>query len=192
VVSDRPCPAIDKARVHGIPATVIHEPDAARFSTALLRFLEERNADYAIAFFTRLFVGELIQRYRDRIINLHPSLLPAFKGLNAFAAALRYGVRFIGTTVHFVDEEMDQGKIILQTSLPLNPDQAESSVRHRIFGQQCKALLQVMRWLAEDRVSISERGVRVSGASFQLSEFCPNLDFEDAIDLDVASMRLSA
>src|SRR4051794_17863806 len=84
VLSDRECAAIAKARLHGIPTEVIGEPSAPVFCARLLEELDARRIDYVVSFFTRLFVGDLLRRYRDRIVNLHPSLLPSFKGLHGF------------------------------------------------------------------------------------------------------------
>jgi phosphoribosylglycinamide formyltransferase-1 len=185
VLSDRACPAIEKARHHGVRADIVAERDKGAFSARVLEFLEDHRVDYVISFYTKLFVGELLERYRDRVINLHPSVLPAFKGLNAFADALNSGTRYIGTTIHFIDERTDEGKIILQTMCPLDAGKEETVLRHRIFQHQCKSLLQVTKWLVDGRVSIQGRRVIIEDASFTDYEFSPALDFEDAIRLDI-------
>lgn len=185
VVSDRPCPAIDKARGHGINTEIIAERNKEVFCDRLLDYLESHQIDYVISFFTKLFVGDLLQRYRDRIINLHPSLLPAFKGMDGFGDTLAYGARYVGTTVHFIDEHMDEGKIILQTVYPLDPGKDGVFLRHRIFQQQCKSLLQVIRWLADGRIRVQGNQVVVENAKFADYEFSPNLDFEEAMKLEI-------
>ena len=185
VVSDRPCPAIDKASRHGIPVKIIAERDKLVFSNRLLEYLRNQQVDYVFSFFTRLFVGELLRCYRDRIVNLHPSLLPAFKGLNGFSDALAYGVRYVGTTIHFVDERMDEGKIILQSVCPLDTHADPAVLRHHIFQQQCKSLLQVVKWLADRRIHVFANRVVIDEARFIDYEFSPNLDFEEAIKLDI-------
>ncbi len=183
VVSDRACGAIDKAKAHHVSTVLIPESKSALFCDQFLQYLQENQIDYVISFFTKLFVGDLVSVYRDRIINLHPSLLPSFKGLNGFHDTLRYGARFMGTTIHFIDEQMDEGKIIMQTVAPIDINQAESELRHRIFQHQCKSLLQVMKWLTEDRISIQNNRVLVESALYNSYEFSPNLDCEDAIKL---------
>jgi phosphoribosylglycinamide formyltransferase-1 len=190
VVSDRSCPAITKAANHGLPTQVFDERSKAKFCDRLLAYLESNEIDYIIAFYTKLFVGELLEKYADRIINLHPSLLPAFKGLHALEESLRYRPRYLGTTIHFVDERMDEGKVVLQTVFPLDPDQPEEAVRHRLFEQQCKSLLQVVRWLAEDRIQVQAGRVVVAGARFNDFEFSPELDYAAAREWMSGGMRM--
>lgn len=185
VIADRPCGAIEKAAAQGIPTHIIAEKQAQVFCDHLLAWLREQQIDYVISFFTRLFVGELVSAYCDRIINLHPSLLPAFKGLDGFGDTLRYGTRFMGTTIHFIDEHMDEGKIIIQTCAPVDPGLAEAALRHRLFEHQCKSLLQVMKWLTEGRVQVNGNRVIIRNAYFSDCEFSPNLDFNEAARLNI-------
>ena len=189
VISDRDCPAIDKAQRHGINVEIIRERSKETFCDSLLDYLASHQIDYVISFFTKLFVGDLLDHYQDRIINLHPSLLPAFRGLNGFDDTVNYGARYIGSTIHFVDREMDRGKIIIQTVAPLDPDQACAVLRHRIFQQQCQSLLQVVKWLVDGRIEVQGNQVTVKDATFVDYEFSPNLDFEDAMGLKVPQLR---
>jgi phosphoribosylglycinamide formyltransferase-1 len=181
VVSDRECPAIEKAQSHGVRTESFLEHDEEEFSSRLLKYLVKNNLDYVFSFYTGFFGRCLRDVYKDRGINLHPSLLPAFKGMTGFDDAVAYGVRFVGSTVEFVDEKMDEGKVIMQTVCPLDTTQQLAYIRHRIFVQQCKSLLQVAKWLAEDRIKITGRHVTVLNSKFGDSEFSPSLDFEDAI-----------
>lgn len=185
VISDRNCPAIEKAERHGVYHRIIRAPDTRAFCDLLLEYLHDNRIDFVFSFFTRLFAGDLLRAYEDRIINLHPSLLPAFKGLDGFGDAVRYGVRHVGTTIHFIDEEMDRGKIIMQSVCPLDTSRDLAFTRHRIFEQQCRSLLQVTRWLVDQRIAIEAGHVVVKGASFSDLEFSPSLDFEDAIRLRI-------
>ena len=185
VVSDRLCPAVERAQAHGVQTMNFSESDKHRFCDKLLIYLHENWIDYVISFFTKLFVGDLLNAYEDRIINLHPALLPAFKGMDGFGDGIRYGVRYLGSTIHFVDEHMDEGKIIMQTICPLDPSQEISTMRHRIFRQQCKSLLQVVKWLTEDRIKVESKKVLIEGAVYVDFEYSPNLDFHEAIALDV-------
>jgi phosphoribosylglycinamide formyltransferase 1 len=185
VVSDRDCSAMEKARRHGVPILMIPERENLKFSNQLLDYLYEHQVDYVISFFTRLFAGDLLAQYRERIINLHPSLLPAFKGLDGFGDTVRYGARYVGSTLHFIDENMDEGKIILQSVYPLDPGKSLDEIRHRVFQQQCKSLLQVIRWLYEGRIQIQGSRVAVTGAAYTDVEYSPGLDFEDALELNI-------
>jgi phosphoribosylglycinamide formyltransferase 1 len=183
VVSDRDCAAIPKVAAHGVATQIIPEPDKAKFSALVLAYLKQHQIDYAISFYSKLFVGELLSEYHDRIINLHPSLLPAFKGLHGFDDAVKHGARYVGSTIHLIDEHLDQGKIIQQTICRVEEPLART--RHRIFEQQCKSLLQVMKWIEEDRLSINGKHVTVKGAKFDSCEFSPALDFPDAVELQI-------
>jgi phosphoribosylglycinamide formyltransferase-1 len=185
VVADRKCGALERAADHGVATVLLRERDKLAFCNRLLEYLLQHDIEYVFSFYTRLFVGAILDVYQDRIINFHPSLLPAFKGLDGFGEAVRFGARFVGSTVHFIDAEMDEGKIIQQTILPLGPHAPLELIRHRLFVQQCKSLLQVARWLADDRLRISGDSVVVLDARYDDAEFSPALDFEDAIDLDV-------
>jgi phosphoribosylglycinamide formyltransferase 1 len=181
VVCDQACGAADKARAHNVPVRVIAESDPERFCDGLLAYVEDNRIDYIFSFYTKFYSERIRQAMPDRIVNLHPTLLPAFKGNDAWEYVRAYGVRFAGSTVEFIHERMDEGKIIMQTVCPWDPTLSSDHVRHRVFVQQCKSLLQVARWLAESRVSTSGCRVHVQGARYEFSEFCPNFDFPDAI-----------
>ena len=185
VVSDRECPAITKADLHGVCTVIIPDRDKEKFSGNVLRYLKSQGADYLISFYSKLFVGELLHEYRDRIVNLHPSLLPSFKGLHAFDDAIAYGVQYVGSTIHFIDEKMDEGKIIQQTACRVDKSRPVAWTRHRIFEQQCRSLLQVVKWLDDDRILVEENRVTVRDATFGDAEFSPNLDFAEAIELEI-------
>ena len=187
VVSDRDCPAISKAASHDMPTTIIVEKDKARFSDLVLGYLKENSIDYAISFYSKLFVGELLKEYDNRIINLHPSLLPSFKGLHGFDDAIKHGVRCVGSTIHLIDENLDEGIIIQQTVCRLDETRPITFARHRVFEQQCKSLLQVMKWIEEDRLEVQGKRARIKDATFSGGEFSPDLDFAEAIDLKIPS-----
>jgi phosphoribosylglycinamide formyltransferase 1 len=185
VVVDRQCPAVARAREHDLPVQTFFEPDPEVFSARLGEYLMRHRIDYVFSFYTSFFSTPLRDAFPDRFINLHPSLLPAFKGMDGFGDTVRYGARFAGSTIEFIDRVMDEGKIIVQTAYPL-PDAAEPArIRHRLFVQQCKALVQVGRWLWEGRISVQGRRVAIAGARFDCPEFSPALDFADAIGMDI-------
>jgi phosphoribosylglycinamide formyltransferase-1 len=182
VVCDQPCGAADAARAHDLPVEIFAEPDSEKFCARLLGHLQTHRIDHVISFYTRFYSEPLRRAFADRIVNLHPTLLPAFKGNDAWEYVKPYGVRFAGSTVEFIYERMDEGKIILQTVCPWDDRQPAELIRHRIFVQQCRSLLQVARWLAEGRVQVNGCRVVVDGARFDSFEFSPALDFPDAIE----------
>lgn len=184
-VTDRECEALNTARRHDVPAAIFSGKDNAAFSDCLLRHLLEIGIDYVVSFFTRLYTGNLLSEYRNRLINPHLSLLPAFNGFNSFQRAIVHGARFIGGTIHFIDPSTDGGSIILQHVYPAGPDDDVGILRHRIFVQQCQALLQVTKWLDEDRIAVDGRRVVVSGADYNSLIFSPALDFTPARTFDI-------
>lgn len=190
MVSDRECPAEDVARSHGVAVTRIAESDNRSFSDALLAHCEAISAEYIVLLFNRLLTGPLLERYRHRILNFHPSLLPAFKGLHAVEEALSSGVRYIGTTVHFIDDQMDQGHIILQTIQARDPEAGRAKIGDRQFQQMCKAFIQVCHWIQDGRLRVRDGAVEVIGGRFDDLEFSPALDAPEAIRL--ALPRLSS
>ena len=181
VVCDRACGSADKARAHGVPVEIISEPNSEKFCDRLLDYLQAHEIHYVLSFYTKFYSERIRSVYVDRLINLHPSLLPAFKGNDAWEYVQAYGVRFVGSTVEFIHERMDEGKIILQSVCPLDANRPAEFIRHRVFIQQCKSLLQVTKWLVEDRISTSGCKVTVRDACFDSLEFSPALDFSDAI-----------
>ncbi|WP_221896975.1 formyltransferase family protein [Bathymodiolus japonicus methanotrophic gill symbiont] len=137
--------------------------------------------DYVFSFRTSFYSVAFRKAYADRIINLHPSLLPAFKGNDGWIYVRAYGVRFVGSTVEFIYERMDEGKIILQTICPWDANQPADFTRHRLFVQQCQSLLQVARWLYEQRISVDGHRVMIQNACYDSQEFSPALDYLEAV-----------
>lgn len=181
MVCDQMCGAAQKARAHGVPVEVFSEPDGERFCDRLLDYLHTHDIDYVFSFYTKFYSERIRRACTDRLVNLHPSLLPAFKGNEAWEYVQAYGVRFAGSTVEFIHERMDEGKIILQAICPWDARYPASYTRHRVFIQQCKSLLQVASWLAEDRIRTDGCRVTVRDARFDSLEFSPALDSPDAI-----------
>lgn len=107
----------------------------------------------------RLLTKALVMPFRERIINIHPSLLPAFPGLHAHRQAIDYGVKVSGCTVHFVDEKMDHGPVIAQASVPVKANDTESSLANRILKEEHRLFPKVIQWYAEKRLSIEGRRV---------------------------------
>jgi phosphoribosylglycinamide formyltransferase-1 len=187
VVADRPCPAVEKAARHGLPVQVFDEPDSSAFCSRLRGYLGQHAIDYVISFYTQFYSAEFRDAYRDRIINFHPSLLPAFKGMDGFGDGCAYHAKIIGTTVEFIKDVMDEGKIIMQTACPMDPDAGLAAMRHRIFVQQCRSLVQVVSWLVQGRVKITGDHVAILGATYHSPEFSPALEFHEALTLPVPS-----
>lgn len=184
VVCDRSCGAAEVARKRGLPVVMFDSAGREAFCSRLHPYLDEHRIDYVFSFYTLFYSESLRRAYADRLVNLHPSLLPAFKGNDAWEYIAAYGARFTGSTVEFIHERMDEGKIILQTVCPWDDTQREAVLRHRVFVQQSRALLQVARWLAEGRVRTDGCRVIVERACFDSFEFSPALDYPEAMSFE--------
>ena len=112
-----------------------------------------------LAGFMRIVKGSLLDEYEGRMVNIHPALLPSFKGLHGQAQALEYGVRYSGCTVHFVDKGVDTGPIILQSVVPVKQDDTEESLSKRILEEEHRIYPEAVRLVAEGRVRIEGRRV---------------------------------
>lgn len=185
VVSDRPCGAIDVAQKFGVPAKIFPSEGGLAFSNSLVHAYRDEGIDLFVSFYTRLFRGEFLTFSHGRLVNLHPSLLPACPGMDGFGDTVRSGAKFIGATLHYIDEGTDTGDPIIQAVTPFNPGISLQENRHKVFIQQCKMLLQLFAWVESRRLSFSpEKHSYVIGARYDVGEFSPNLDFPLALDFD--------
>ncbi len=164
LVCDREnAPVLEKARGAGIPVLQILPKEFSskdEFERGILSHLREKKAEaIALAGYMRLVGPSLIEAYPDRIVNIHPSLLPAFPGLHAQRQAVDYGVRVTGVTVHFVDIQMDHGPIILQKCLSVSPEDTEESLVERLLPLEHEAYVEALEGLSSGRLQISGRRV---------------------------------
>ena len=164
VLSNRPgVPALSRAQQAGVQATVVdHKQYAERreFEDALIAALDAAQIELVVlAGFMRVLTDHFIARYPERIINTHPSLLPAFPGADAPAQAIAHGVKLSGATIHFVDTNLDGGPIIAQVAVPVLPEDDASSLHARIQQQEHALLPLVVRRLALGHVSSKGRVV---------------------------------
>ncbi|KHK00793.1 phosphoribosylglycinamide formyltransferase [Desulfovibrio sp. TomC] len=161
--------ALTRAHTHGIPAVVLPHaafPDRAAYDAALLAAVRDSGAEAVVlAGFMRLLGADFVAAYRDRILNIHPALLPAFPGLAAQGQAAGYGVTIAGATVHFVDEKMDNGPIVIQAAVPAFPDDDAQSLGGRIMSLEHRIYPQALHWLATGRLSLHGRKTRLAPAS---------------------------
>ncbi len=163
ISSNSEAPAIAKCDQRQIPCSVVDRKTFARkadFQQALLATVDGYRPDLiCLAGFMHILGAEFISRYRNRIMNIHPSLLPSFTGLNAQEQALAYGVRYSGCTVHFVDEGMDTGPIILQAVVPVYQDDDAASLAARILVEEHRIYPEAVRLFCADRLTIVGRRV---------------------------------
>ena len=157
--------AIERARKHNIRVEVIdHKRYSSReeFEQEILRRLEPYGVDLiALAGFMRILSPFFVRSYKNRIMNLHPALLPLFPGMHAAKQALDFGVKFTGCTVHFVDEGVDTGPIILQAVVPIYDNDTEEDLLDRIHKEEHSIYPEAIRLFAEGRLRIEGRRVFV-------------------------------
>ena len=165
VVSNREgAPGIDKAKSRGIPAQVIPSKGLEReaYDRLVAAALQEAKVDLVcLAGYMRLLSPFFIAAYPRRILNIHPSLLPAFPGLEAQRQALEHGVKFAGCTVHFVDENLDAGPIVLQAGIPVRDDDTEETLSEQILREEHRIYSEAVRIVLEGRYRIEGRRVLI-------------------------------
>ncbi len=164
VVSDRPgAGGLERAAAVGIPTEVVAWSDFAdrrAFSLAVCESVERHGARaVALAGFMRVLAPEAVSRFPNRILNIHPALLPAFPGAHGVADALAYGVRVSGVTIHFVDAEVDHGPIIAQRAVPVLPGDSEETLHARIQIAEHDLYPKVVKAFAHGRLRIDGRRV---------------------------------
>ena len=164
VISNRPdAPGIERAREYGYAAHAIDHkafPNRAAHEEEVLRVLDAARPDFiALAGYMRLLGKAFIERYPNRILNIHPSLLPAFPGVDAQAQALAYGVKVSGCTVHFVDEHLDAGPIVVQRAVDVRDDDSAETLSARILVQEHEAYVEALQKLATRPWRVADRRV---------------------------------
>lgn len=166
VASDVPtAPGLDRARRLGLPVAALDRaafPDRATFEAALDDRMRQAGAELiCLAGFMRVLGRDFVARWPGRILNIHPSLLPAFRGLDTHARALAAGVAITGCTVHVVTPALDDGPILLQAAVPVQPDDTADSLAARVLAAEHRCYPAALRWVAEGRVTLAEGRARV-------------------------------
>jgi phosphoribosylglycinamide formyltransferase-1 len=169
VASDNPdARALRRAKKHGIKTEVITKkdyPEKDGFDSRLISALDSAGVELvALAGFMRILTGRFIRHFHMRTMNIHPSLLPAFSGLDAQRKALEWGVRFSGCTVHFVDEGVDTGPIIMQAVVPVRDGDTTETLSERILEMEHKIYPRSIQLYSEGRLIIKGRRVFIKGA----------------------------
>jgi phosphoribosylglycinamide formyltransferase 1 len=169
VGADRPgAYGLERARRAGVETAVVRpadHPDRESFDLALRDLVAAARPDVVcLAGFMRILGPGFVRAFPDRILNTHPSLLPAFRGAHAVRDALAYGVKVTGCTVHLVDEEVDHGPVLFQAAVPVEPGDDEDSLHERIKREEHRLLPLAVRLVAEGRVRVEGRHARVLAA----------------------------
>jgi len=165
VLSNREgAPGIEKAQSRGIPAQVIPSKGLQReeYDRQVVAAIQSANADLVcLAGYMRLLSPVFVAAFRNRILNIHPSLLPAFPGLEAQRQALEHGVKFTGCTVHFVDENLDAGPVILQAVVPVLDEDTPETLSQRVLKEEHRIYTEAVKIVLEGRYRIEGRRVLI-------------------------------
>jgi phosphoribosylglycinamide formyltransferase-1 len=166
VISDKPdAYALKRAELHGIKTEAVQSKSFHNrevFDTELVRILKDRNVELVVlAGFMRVVTRILINAFPMRIMNIHPALLPSFPGLHVQKKAIEYGAKFSGCTVHFVDEGVDTGPIIIQAVVPVHDNDTEESLSARILKEEHRIYPYAIKLFAEGRLEVRDRMVIV-------------------------------
>ena len=166
VVSNVPgAGGLERAESMGIATSVVDHrdyEDRPSFERALVGLLREHGVEaLALAGFMRIVTGTLLDAFPDRVLNIHPSLLPSFPGAHAHRDALAHGVKVSGCTVHLVTEEMDAGPIVVQAAVPVAEGDTEDSLAARVLAQEHRLYPEAVRLLAEGRLRVDGRRVEI-------------------------------
>jgi len=163
VISNDPkARGLELARAHNVTTAVVNHrghPERAAFDAALGVEIDRHRPDLVVmAGFMRILTPAFVERYRGRIMNIHPSLLPAFAGLDTHRRALEAGVRVHGCTVHFVNAALDNGPIIIQAAVPVQPGDTEERLAARVLAEEHRIYPQAIRWFCEERIRLGRNG----------------------------------
>ena len=150
------------AQQHGIATVVVSHKDFAdreSFDTALAQTIDGYHPDFVVlAGFMRILTPDFVNRYAGKLVNIHPSLLPAYAGMNTHARALQDGVKIHGCTVHFVTADLDHGPIVIQAAIPVLPGDTEHTLAARLLDQEHRVYPQAIRWLCQDQIELDRHG----------------------------------
>lgn len=153
---------LEIAAGHGIATQIVAHKDytdRASFDAALALVIDSYQPDFVVlAGFMRILTDQFVNHYRGRLINIHPSLLPAYAGMNTHERALQDGVKIHGCTVHFVTPELDCGPIIIQAAVPVRVQDTVQTLSARVLGQEHIIFPRAIRWLCEGKVSLNAAG----------------------------------
>jgi phosphoribosylglycinamide formyltransferase-1 len=166
LITDNPkAYAIERAEKAKVPVTVIDYtsfPSREMYERALLSAMQQANADlFVLAGYMRIVGPDIIRSFPEKMVNIHPAILPGFNGLHAQRQAVNYGVKVSGCTVHFVDESLDGGPIILQRCVRVLESDDEDSLAERILHHEHECFPEAIKLFCEDRLEIAGRKVRI-------------------------------
>ena len=174
IASNRPnAMVLERAKQANIPAVCVDHtlfPTREAFDAAMLQAITQSGAEaIVLAGYMRILSASFLQGFNKPVLNIHPALLPSFPGIHGGADALAYGVKISGVTVHFVDEKMDHGPVIIQAAVPVKDHDTEDDLMTRIHQMEHRIYPQAIQWLATKRLKITSRQVELLQVDAKLS-----------------------
>jgi phosphoribosylglycinamide formyltransferase 1 len=172
IIADRQCDALNIAKDNNIAWEIVSPSEfkkPSEYEETLLKEVDNMSPDLIICNYDRLLRGRILSQYEFRIINLHYALLPAFPGFRSLDRALEKGVKFCGSTLHFVNESMDGGPIIMQSIVPFSPGVQKKIICEKLEIASAKMQLQSLDWIRRKKLSVEEGIVSSPNAGFSYS-----------------------
>jgi phosphoribosylglycinamide formyltransferase-1 len=180
IVDKRNAGAIERAKKYGINWIFVDAksfPTREDYDSKIVSILKHLEVDLVcLAGYMRIVSPVFVNAFKNRIMNIHPAILPAFPGLNAQKKAVEYGVKVSGATVHFVDEGVDTGPVIIQAVVPVSPEDTEKTLSEKILKFEHRIYPQAVKWFAEGRIKVNGRKVIVEGADYNSLPVVPSLE----------------
>ncbi|RLJ71613.1 phosphoribosylglycinamide formyltransferase-1 [Hydrogenivirga caldilitoris] len=181
VISDNPkALALERCKKHNLKSEIVERKNFSSkedFEKAIASKLKDKGVELVVlAGFMRILSNTFLSHFPNRVINIHPSLIPAFQGLNAQRQAIEFGAKFSGCTVHVVDESVDGGPVIVQAVVPVLPEDNEETLSRRILSYEHRVLPQAIQWFSEGRVSMKGRLLVIEGAKYGSLPVNPELE----------------
>lgn len=178
IISDRESKSLDLASKFHIKPHLVNYHDASsreQFSDNILHIFKKENIDVSFLTFDRILSGNILKSYKNKLINIHPSLLPSFPGYGTINQAIKYGTKFIGATCHFIDAEMDHGPIINQAILPLNDNEHLDSINQKLYKLKQQLALESLYAFCTNLITVKARNVRIKTAQYDSLPINPTL-----------------
>lgn len=168
--NDPDAPVLEKARAHGVPVWAKNHrdaPDKVQYDLEMVEAIRKAGADtVALAGYMRILSPEFVRSFPNRVLNIHPAILPSFRGKTGAKDTIEYGARIAGATVHFVDEAVDHGPVIIQAAVPVSPNDTPDSLMPRIHALEHRIYPQALQWFARNRLEIQGRKVHLKAGRF--------------------------
>jgi len=181
VIADRPCKAAELAQSKKIKTHIINYkkyPNEDLFNQDIFNVVNKYKPDFMVLNYSRLIKEPLLEEYKNRIINVHYSLLPSHKGFKGIESAINNGNKIIGVTTHFIDANLDTGPIIAQSAGGISPDENLDDIERKQLDRAIKLTIQSCQWFAEGKIKIKNNIVKIQDVKVSNQNiFSPNIDF---------------